>query len=318
MLSRNIRAVSLSGLPSLWLLLICFFILGWTAPVWCTDLPQNRTEVSPPLKGHALIVVGLAGDEDREKLFAETVGQWRNWLTDSLGFDSAEVRVLYGRTAQNGLSDGPATRAVIEKEAVLLKKSLRPDNRLWVFFLGHANFDGEHAWFHLPGPDLREDELGKLFRGISCNEQVFWLTGSESGRFLKGLSAKGRMVIAATRSSNEDNETEYPAAFSAVIKRSPDVLDLTKDGKVCVLELYYLVASEVQARYAADKRAPTEHSQLDDNGDLKGTERPLAASKDNTSSMPDGILAFKTILPYKKPVPAVIPPEPIPKDSVKK
>lgn len=301
-------------------------VMGLTAAVGGEETQQGDSPIlvapksgQSPMKGQALIVAGLPGDEEHEKLFAEAVEQWRKWLTGPLGFAPAEVRVLFGRGGPQGLAQGAATREAVEKEAARLKQTLRPEDRLWVFFLGHANFDGEHARFHLPGPDLREDRLGKLFAGIRCRRQVFWLTGAESGRFLPPLSAKGRIVIAATRSKKEDNETEFPYALADVAQRRPQALDLTKDGKVSVLEIYYLVIAEVQNRYAADNRVPTEHAQLDDNGDLVGTERPLAVSKDNASPPPDGVLAFQTILPYPPPPPAAEKPsEPIFKDSVKK
>jgi hypothetical protein len=212
-------------------------------------------EAAPELKGQALILMGLPGDEEHERLFADTARRWSHWLTGPLGFKAADVRVLSGGAARGGVSQGPATRKTIEKEAARLRQSLRPGDRLWVFFLGHANFDGEHTWFHLPGPDLREDEVGKLFAGLPCREQVFWLTTSESGRFVRSLSAKGRIVIAATRASNEDNETEFPQALSAVVARPLESLDADRDGKLSVLELYDQIMAEVRARYAADSRS---------------------------------------------------------------
>jgi hypothetical protein len=299
MLSRPHRA---ARLPLPWLAVI---FLALVVPAQAGDpLPEHPKKI-PKLQGRALILAGLPGDKEHEERFAQTVQEWRKWLTGPMGFDPAEIRVLFGKGGKDGAVNGPATRETIEKEAARLKQSLRPEDRCWVFFLGHANFDGEHAWFHLPGPDLREDRLGKLFAGIKCREQIFWMTTSESGRFLPGLSAKGRIVIAATRSSNEDNETEFPQALIAVANRPLDALDLTKDGKVSLLELYYLILAEVQSRYASDNRVPTEHAQLDDNGDRAGTERPLAASKDDSKPAPDGIFAFATILPYQPPPPEV-------------
>ena len=283
--------------------LLGFVILLSAAPAWGDGVPAPK-EVAPELKGQALILMGLPGDEEHEQLFADTARQWRDWLIGTLGFNPADVRVLSGGAAKNGVSQGPATRATIEKEAARLKQSLQTGDRLWVFFLGHANYDGEHAWFHLPGPDLREDELGKLFAGLRCREQVFWMTTSESVRFVKNLSAKGRIVIAATRANSEDNETEFPQALVAVAARPLAALDVNKDGKLSVLELYYRIMAEVRARYAADRRLSTEHSQLDDNGDGVGTERPLVAEAGKKiGPRDDGILSLGTILPYPSPPP---------------
>ena len=290
------------------------FISGWSA--WAEDVePLLGPVVAAPREtGQALIVVGLPGDAEHETQFTDTVQQWRKWLTGPLGFQLNEVRILFGREGKEGLAQGPATREAIEKEAARLKQTLRPDDRLWVFYLGHANFDDRHAWLHLPGPDMDEETWGKLFAGISCRQQVFWLTGSESGRFIHDLSAKDRIIITATRSKREDNETEFPGALTDVVRRPLKDLDLTQDGKVSLLEVFYLVLGEVQARYESDERAPTEHALLDDNGDRSGTERPLAAAQDNTKPLPDGILSFKTILPYPPPPPP--PPPETPKEPI--
>jgi hypothetical protein len=283
--------------------LLGLVVLSPSAAAWGDDAPASK-EAAAELKGQALIVMGLPGDEEHERLFADTAKQWREWLIGPVGFKPAEVRVLSGGAAKNGVSQGPATRETIEKEAARLKQSLRRGDRLWVLFLGHANYDGEHAWFHLPGPDLREDEIGKLFAGLPCREQLFWMTTAESGRFVKSLSAKGRIMIAATRANGEDNEPEFPQALSAVVARPLAALDVNKDGKLSVLELYYRIMAEVQARYAADKRLSTEHSQLDDNGDGVGAERPLVVEPGKKIGPgDDGILSLATVLPYPNPPP---------------
>lgn len=248
--------------------------------------------VEAAAKNRALLIVGLPGDEEHEKIFADTAQQWRDWLSDSLDF---EVTVLFGRSGKPPLVNAPATRAAIESALADLKKSLRADDRLWVFFLGHGDDDGERASFHLPGSDLQSDDLGKLFAGIPCKEQVFWLTHSASHRFLKSLSAKGRIVIAAT-GDEEPNETEFPQALATVIGK----LRANNGEKVSILELYRRTVVEVEARFAADKRVPTEHAQLDDNGDGAGTEQPVIGPDGDKKPTADGPLAARTFLPFRK------------------
>jgi hypothetical protein len=248
----------------------------------------------PVGKSRAFVVVGLPGDPEHERQFADTARQWHNWLTESLGF---EVTVLFGRSGQPKLAREAATRAAIEGAVADLKKTLRAEDRLWVLFLGHGDYDGERASFHLPGRDLQAGELGKLFAGIPCKEQVFWMTHSASGWFLKPLSAKGRIVITATAADEEYNETEFPHALATVVAKLK-----AKDGeKISVLDLYRRTVAEVEARFAADKRVPTEHAQLDDNGDGVGTEEPITDEAGDKKPTADGQLAARTLLPFKKP-----------------
>ncbi len=264
-----------------------------------TAAPQARAEPPTAGRSHALILVGIPGDAEHETRFADIAQQWRSWLTGPLGFAADDVRVLFGRDGRPGLAKGPARRATVEREVADLKAALRPEDRLWVFFLGHGDYDGEHARFHLAGPDLRDDELGKLFAGIACREQVFWVTNSAAGWFLRPLSAKGRVVIAPTAADQEYNETEFPEALATVSKLPPEKLDANQDGKVSVLEVYRRTVAEVESRFAADKRLPTEHAQLDDNGDGQGTEAPAVAGEPEKKPTADGALAARAFLPYK-------------------
>ncbi len=251
--------------------------------------PQAGTSAG---KSHALIVVGLPGDGEHDKLFATIAGQWREWLAEAHGF---EVTVLCGHRPPDWAQDA-ATKAVLERRIADLRNALRTEDRLWVFFLGHGDYDGERASFHLPGSDLHSKEIGKLFAGIKSREQVFWMTHLASGWFLKPLSAKGRIVVTATEADAEYNETEFPEALAAVAGK----LKAKGDAKVSVLELYRQTVAEVQARFAADKRAPTEHARLDDNGDGVGTEEPIVEQGKDKKLTADGALAARTFLLPRK------------------
>ena len=259
-------------------------------------LLEIRTAAEPRVevvaKSRALVVIGLPGDGEHEMLFADTGQKWRDWLTGALDF---EVTLLFGRSGKPPLTNTAATSAAIESAIADLKKSLRNDDRLWVFFLGHGDDNGERASFHLPGRDLHDDDLAKLFAGIACKEQVFWLTHSASHRFLKSLSAKGRIVIAAA-GDEEPNETEFPQALATVFGK----LRANDGEKMSILDLYRRAVAEVEARFAADKRVPTEHAQLDDNGDGSGTEQPVVEPAGDKKPTADGPLAARTLLPFRK------------------
>jgi hypothetical protein len=244
-------------------------------------------------------VVGLPGDAEHEQLFSQVAEQWRDALSQSLRFAAADIHVLFGKAGKAGLAAEPASPACIKARLATLQQKVAAEDRLWVFLLGHGNYDGEHAYFHLPGHDLSAEEWARLFAPIKCREQVFWLTMPASGWFLRPLSAKGRIVITATLAEDEFNETEFPQALATVLKRPRAQLDTSKDGQVSVLELFQQTVAEVNARFQMDNRVPTEHALLDDNGDGLGTEQPTASKADLNKPVPDGALAARTYLPYK-------------------
>jgi hypothetical protein len=251
------------------------------------------------LPGLVLIVVGLAGDPEHEKLFRDTATTWRDWLTGPLKFPRDSVRILFGAGADSELGHEPATRANVRRAVEEIRGKLVPEGRFWVLFLGHANFREGHGYFHLPGPDLGDDECAAIFEGIPCREQVFWITTAASGAFLPGLSSPGRIVITATMSGQEANETEFPHALAEVCRMEPTDVDQDGDGQISVWEVFLRTTGAIDARFQQDRRSPTEHALLDDNGDRRGTERPEKggpAAKAGERETVDGTLARRTVI----------------------
>ena len=112
----------------------------------------------------------------------------------------------------------------------------------------------------------------QALRGPQGAEQVFFITTSASGFFLKPMAAAGRIVITATEADQEVNETLFPLALADVLATPPEGIDRDKDGKISVFELYLAVVADVMKRYVDDENLPTEHAKLDDNGDGHGSE----------------------------------------------
>lgn len=246
---------------------------------------EQVEESTTQIDSHALILVGLPGDADHEKTFNQVVGDWMSLLTERLRFSEKNIHILgipkpqRSAAERQSESEEPernkprgATRERIENLVDALEPKLKASDRLWVFLLGHADYDGDNARFHIPGRDLTAVELAGLFDGIKCREQVFWLTNSCSGWFMDSFSKSERIVITATADDSEFNETEFPSAFVKALNTPAGKLDLNSDDQVSIAEVFVAVVAEVEAIYEADMRAPTEHAQLDDNGDARGTE----------------------------------------------
>jgi hypothetical protein len=220
----------------------------------------------------ALIVCGLPGDDEHRSLYADAVLSLHKSLTGRYGFPASEVLVRFGDGKGLSVSRGPADRAGVEAEVAELRRRLGPDDALWVVVVGHCHYDGRHSHLNLPGPDPDERAFGKVFEGLKAKEQVFFITTSASGFFLKPLAAPGRVVITATEPDREVNETLFPLALAALLADPPEGIDRDKDGSVSLLELYLAVAADVMKRYVDDEALPTEHARLDDNGDGHGSE----------------------------------------------
>jgi hypothetical protein len=240
---------------------------GATAAKGTTNMPAGEG------RRHALIVVGIAGDEEHRLRFQQTADVWRRWLTEVAGVPNADLTVLCSEDESD--ETGQATAKRITEVVASLTSRVGKDDALWVFLLGHGSQDKRHAWFHLPGPDLNAAEWGGLFAKIQASEQVFWLTHSASGGFIKPMSLPGRIVISACDADGEVNETRFPHVLAEVMDRqlNSDAGEApTPPASSSVLDLFRSATTQVGNAFEISQLVPTEHALLDDNGDGVGSE----------------------------------------------
>jgi hypothetical protein len=261
--------------------------------------PPRAVGANPPGNGpdsprqrHALILCGHPGDAEHAKSFAESVTKLGEGLAKTIGIPPERQHLLFGAEKPKDLpgATGPATREAIVAAIVEVRKSLRPEDGLWVICLGHGHHDGRQAWWNLPGPDLSALEFGKLFTEINCREQVFVMTSSLSGYFVAPLARRDRVVIAATEADAETNETKFPALFAQVLAAGLDPAehDVDKDGRLTLFDLFVVVGKEIAQNYASAEQLATEHQQLDDDGDGIGHELQNAYLPEEQGGTPPG------------------------------
>jgi len=300
-------------------------VIALTA-VLVAGLPQGGSAQETPGGGtrRALVICGLTGDAMRREAFAATVEKLYAGLTENHGFATDSISVLWSDEPTD--MDGPALKAsrgqptheAIEETVGTLAKSIQPADVLWVFVLGHGHYDGRYSWLNIPGNDLHQLEFATLFSAVRCREQVFFLTQSASGFFIKPLALPGRIVIAATEPDLEVNETHFPHKLATTLAepRPFSEMDLDRDGRLSLLDAYLWTAREVAVEYATPELLATEHAQLDDSGDGRGSEvqadflpeelggRLRASGEVPQITTGDGALARRVFLPFPASPPA--------------
>ncbi len=217
-------------------------------------LPPAHVAVDDPGGGvrRCLIICGLPGDAAHRKLFADSLELLHAGLVKHQGFAAQNIHLLWSDkpTEKDGAAvraaKGEASRESIAEAAKTLRAALQPADVLWVFVLGHAHYDGKHSWLNVKGDDLHQLDFGRLFEGLRCREQAFFITSSASGFYLKPLAAPGRIVIAATEPDLEVNETLFPHKLAQVIGSPPPEgeLDIDRDGQRTLLDLYLWTVRE--------------------------------------------------------------------------
>jgi hypothetical protein len=217
----------------------------------------------------ALIIGGASGEEAYAKQFDVWISDLNKALTTNLGFPAQQVKILSEKPVD------PATARATADEVKLtfaaLKSSMQPENVLFIFLIGHGTFDGKEAKFNLVGPDLSAVDYNHLLSSLPTRRIVIFNMASASGEFIKSLSAKGRIVVTATRNGQEQNATRFAGFFIAALKASD--ADTDQDGHISVLEAFTYANRLTADFYARAGRLATEHALFDDNGDGVGREK---------------------------------------------
>jgi hypothetical protein len=140
----------------------------------------------------------------------------------------------------------------------------RSSEPLWLVLIGHGNAQGRSPKFALEGPDLSLEDLVKWLERF--DRPIVVVAGfSGAGAFVKALSGRNRMIVAGTRSGDEENWVRFSGSFADAI--SGLEADWDGDGQVSVFEAWLHAVHAVERFYKEAGRMVTEHAVLEDSGD---------------------------------------------------
>jgi hypothetical protein len=262
-----------------------------------------------PSKAWFLIIVGHPGDREYEEQFADIANRLSDAARDRLGIDEQRIWIWSGVDKDDPEavqeSRGPAARETLERDIAELHDLADQDADLCVIVVGHAHVQGDAVQLNLPGPDVGAEEIARWFAGFPCRWSAFFVTTSHGAAFIEPLTEARRVVIAAA-ADDEDNGTLYPLALAEQLESLGRVGSSDGDGaeSVTLLDLYLAVARDVNARYESEQLIPTEHAQLDDNGDGRGSEvqnqknATVAKPPSDGDDAPDGTLSASIRLKF--------------------
>ena len=228
-----------------------------------------------------LIVTGVAGEPQYADQFFTQATTMIDALKTRFGVPDSDVVYLAENPARDAAKiKAASTKENIERELSALGARSKTGDVLFVMLIGHGNGDGTTSKFAIPGPDITANDFARVLDGIGGPTIAVVNAASASGGFVAALSGPNRVIVTATKSDMERNETRFATYF--IQAYSSDVADTDKDGRVSVLEAFDYARREVARAYESEHHLLTEHAQLDDNGDKKGTAAPDAKSADGS------------------------------------
>lgn len=240
---------------------------------------------------HLLIVSGLGG----EPQYSEQFRSWGLSLVDvarkRYGMSDSDVVYLAEEGAKDPRITGLSTKQNVEATLARFAQRSGTGDQIVLVLIGHGSGSEADSKISLPGPDMSARDFARDLAAFKTQRVAFVDLTSASGDMLPLLSAPNRVIITATKSSFERNESVFAKYFVAALTN--DGADVDKDGRVSLLEAYRYAVTETKRYYDDQSRLQTEHAQLDDDGDKQGTAEPDArvASADS-----DGAVARRVFL----------------------
>ncbi|HYW49480.1 MAG TPA: hypothetical protein VE861_02680 [Gemmatimonadaceae bacterium] len=233
---------------------------------------------------HLVVIAGVSGE-------ARIGTEWHGMsmalataATQKFGIPAQRVVVLeQDSTLDGGRVQGRSSKATIEKVLGGLARSLTASDRLVVVMMAHGSSLGAETRVNLPGPDMTPSDFARVLAPATSPTIAFVHTGSASGEFATALDGPRRIVITATKSAREQNETIFPGPFVRAI--TTDSGDTDKDGRVSLLEAFTYAQHEVEQVFAKGNLIATEHSVLTD-GAEGGRARTFFLGAGGSSAAP--------------------------------
>lgn len=212
---------------------------------------------------HVLAVTGLSGEPAYRLLFEAAAST----LVDSARArwripDSSVVVLAEDMNGTRIRATGRATRDAIAQSFLALSRRVGPGDIVLVFLVGHGSGEGPDSRVSLPGPDATAADFAGWLAGFARQTVVFVNAASGSGDFGPALAGPRRVIVTATRTALERNETRFAAPFVRAL--TSDEADADKNGRVSVLEAFAYAKKEVARVYEDDKRLLTEHATISD------------------------------------------------------
>lgn len=235
---------------------------------------------------HLLVVAGVGGEE----AYTGRFHLWSTRVVDAAlaaGLRPGNIVYLGEREDLdperiNGRSTGENVLAEI---AALAERSSAGDDA-WIVLFGHGSGAAGPPRFNLPGRDLVADEYAAALEQLADRRVVFINASSASGGFIGPLSKEGRIVITATKSGGQSNESLFGGFLAEALDGAAG--DANKDGRTSALEAFAFAQREIERYYRQNGLLRTENALLDDDGDGMGSPEPAGVEASETV---DGRLA---------------------------
>jgi len=235
-----------------------------------------------------VIVSGLGGEPGFSTEFASEARGLASALHGRFGMADSSI-FWFGEdsVARSPRFRGQSTKANVERAILDIAKRAAPSSQFVLVLIGHGSGEGPQTRISIPGPDLDATDFARLLAAFPTQRIAFINLTSASGDMIPTVAGANRVIITATKTALERNESHFGRFFVEALTK--DGADTDKDGRVSLLEAFRYAALETKRFYDTGGLLQTEHAQLSDDG-------TGAASGAPTGRTGDGALARRFFL----------------------
>lgn len=231
---------------------------------------------------HVLLVTGLSGEPRFAAQFAKAAGavydaahaQWHV-------ADSSLTYLSENPAADPKRMSGKATKATIADAFGVFARRVHPGDVVLVVLMGHGSGEMAQSAVNLSGVDPTAADYAGWIAGLGRAAVVFVNAATGSGDFAKVLAGPNRIIVTATKTGMEKNESIFAGYFAAGLTGVE--ADADKDGRSSIVEAFNFAKTQVAKAYESSDRLLTEHAMLVDSSGIAGR---IALGGDATSADP--------------------------------
>jgi hypothetical protein len=226
-----------------------------------------------PLRAQTQLVIvsGLGGDPKYTAQFAELSNALAQAAKDRARLNDTSI-VWLGDTAAPAAAKskwfrGASTRANVDQTLARIASGPASEQVVLVL-IGHGSGEGPETRISLPGPDITAAEFARLLGRLGNRRVAFLNLTSASGDMLPIVVGPNRVVMTATKSAFQRNESQFARFFVDAFAK--DGADTDKDARVSLLEAFRYAEAETKRYYETDGKLSTETAQIADESRLAG------------------------------------------------
>ena len=212
---------------------------------------------------HVLIVTGLSGEPQYRAPFLHAAAVLADSARSRWGVSDSSLVVLGEDPAADPRHiTGRSTREEVAQGFLRLSRRAAPGDVVLIFLNGHGAGEGPTSRVNLPGPDPTAVDYAGWIAGFARQTVVFVNAASGSGDFVPVLAGRGRVIVTASRTGIERNESIFAGPFVRGLTGTE--ADADKDGRVSVFEAFDFARKDVARTYEESRKMLTEHAVLSD------------------------------------------------------